>query len=341
MGSGVKMKTSEENTTVWGIHCTMDDEAMFHKNSVIAIGWNDMGDLSKLEKTREAFKTAYLKVWPDDSKMTVAVQAGQTYRFACEVKVGDCVVFPSKADRMINLGVVEGEYFFDPEAGRFGQQRKVKWRRKLPRTAFSQGALYEAGSAMTFFQIKNYADEYLAALDKGFKKTILEEDETVAQTAEETENRTRDFIFNQLKKDKGYDFEPIVADLLRAMGYKSTKVSKHGGDHGVDIVAYKDELPPRIVIQVKSQDADITEELIQKLKGAMDPGDYGVFVALSHFKENAKAFLSRTPMIRGIDCDDFIDLFLKYYDKLDEKYQRKIPLRKVFIPNVVDNQQEN
>ena len=334
------MKTNEENVTVWGIHCTIDEESMFHKNSVMAIGWNDMGDLSKLEKTREAFKVAYQKIWPNDSKMTVAVQAGQVYRFACEVKVGDYVVFPSKVDRMINIGVVEGDYFFAPNVSRFGQQRKVKWLKKLPRTAFSQGALYEAGSAMTFFLIKNYAAEYLAALDKGFKKTILEEDETVAQTAEETENRTRDFIFNQLKKDKGYDFEPIVADLLRAMGYKSTKVSKHGGDHGVDIVAYKDELPPRIVIQVKSQDADIAEELIQKLKGAMDPGDYGVFVALSHFKENAKAFLEHTPMIRGIDCDDFIDLFLKYYDKLDEKYQRKIPLRKVFIPNVVDSQQE-
>lgn len=43
------MKTSEENTTVWGIHCTIDEEAMFHKHSVMAIGWNDMGDLSKLE----------------------------------------------------------------------------------------------------------------------------------------------------------------------------------------------------------------------------------------------------------------------------------------------------
>ena len=335
------MKTSEENVTVWGIHCTIEEEAMFHKDSVIAIGWNDMGDLSKLAGTREAFKAAYQKVRPDDSKPTVAVQAGQVYRFACEVKVGDYVVFPSKADRMINVGVVEGGYFFAPNVSRFGQQRKVKWLKKLPRTAFSQGALYEAGSAMTFFQIKNYAGEFLAALDKGFKKMILEEDETVAQTAEETESRTRDFIFNQLKKDKGYDFEPIVADLLRAMGYKSTKVSKHGGDHGVDIVAYKDELPPRIVVQVKSQDADISEELVQKLKGAMDPGDYGVFVALSHFRENAKAFLARTPMIRGIDCDDFIDLFLKYYDMLDEKYKRKIPLRKVFIPNVVDGQQEN
>ena len=74
------MKTNEENATVWGIHCTIDEESMFHKNSVMAIGWNDMGDLSKIGKTREAFKTAYQEVWPEDSKMTVAVQAGQVYR---------------------------------------------------------------------------------------------------------------------------------------------------------------------------------------------------------------------------------------------------------------------
>ena len=332
------MKTCEENVTVWGIHCTIDEESMFHKNSVMAIGWNDMGDLSKIGKTREAFKAAYQEVWPDDSKMTVAVQAGQVYRFACEVKVGDYVVFPSKVDRMINIGVVEGDYFFAPNASRFGQQRKVKWLKKLPRTAFSQGALYEAGSAMTFFLIKNYAGEYLAALDKGFKKTILEEDETVAQTAEEIVNQTRDYIFKELKKQfKGYDFEPVVEDLLRAMGYKRTKVSKHGGDHGRDIIVYKDELPPRIVVQVKSQDADINEGLIQQLKGSMNEGDYGVFVALSHFTDHAKKFLDMTPRIRGIDCDEFISLFLKYYDVLDEKYRAAIPLQRVFIPNVVDN----
>ena len=67
------MKANEENVTVWGIHCSVDEESMFHKDSVIAIGWNDMGDLSKIESTRDAFKTAYQKVWPGDSKMTVAV----------------------------------------------------------------------------------------------------------------------------------------------------------------------------------------------------------------------------------------------------------------------------
>ena len=87
------MKANEECVTVWGIHCTIEEESMFHKNSVMAIGWNDMGDLSKIGKTRDAFKAAYQEVWPGDSKMTVAVQAGQVYRFACEVKVGDYVVF--------------------------------------------------------------------------------------------------------------------------------------------------------------------------------------------------------------------------------------------------------
>ena len=39
---------------------------------------------------------------------------------------------------------------------------------------------------MTFFLVKNYADEYLKALDKDFKGNIMEPDtdETVAQTAD-------------------------------------------------------------------------------------------------------------------------------------------------------------
>jgi restriction system protein len=52
--------------------------------------------------------------------------------------------------------------------------------------------------------------------------------------------------------------EEFIADLLKAMGYRTT-ISPQGGDSGIDIVAYKDELPPRIAVQVKSQDSDIKE----------------------------------------------------------------------------------
>ena len=83
------------------------------------------------------------------------------FRFVHEVQIGDYIVYPSKVDRTINLGIVEGEYAYCPEATEYVQQRAVKWIKKLPRTAFSQGALYEIGSAMSFFMVKNYAEEFL------------------------------------------------------------------------------------------------------------------------------------------------------------------------------------
>jgi len=130
---------------------------------------------------------------------------------------------------------------------------------------------------------------------------------------------------------KGYDLELFVADLLKAMGYR-TKVSPQGGDSGIDITAYKDELPPRILVQVKSQDADIKEATIQSLKGAMREGDYGLFITLSNYTKNAKTYLDSTPIIRGINGTDLVELVLKYYGNLSEKYQRIIPLKMVYIP---------
>ena len=86
------------------------------------------------------------------------------------MQIGDYVVFPSKTDRMVNIGVVESEYQYSPDAIEYKQQRSVKWIKHLPRMSFSQGALYEIGSFMSLFTVKNYADEFLSALDKGFKK---------------------------------------------------------------------------------------------------------------------------------------------------------------------------
>lgn len=327
-----------EEKRVWGIH-TQNDK-LFLQDSVIAIGWREFGDLSVLNATREDYKQHYLEVYPDAKKGAVANSAGMLYRFAHEAQMGDYVVFPSKSDRMINIGVIEGDYFYVATAHEYVQQRKVKWIKHLPRTSFSQGALYEIGSAMSFFMIKNYADEFLAALDKNFKKAIADtssEDETVAATAEEIIESTKDFILKELSKNlKGYDLELFVADLLQAMGYR-TSVSPHGGDSGIDITAYKDELPPRILVQVKSQDSDIKESTIQSLKGAMREGDYGLFVTLSNYTKNAQKYLESTPIIRGINGAELVELILKYYPDLSEKYRKMIPLKMVYIPVARDD----
>ncbi|MCI8602026.1 MAG: restriction endonuclease [Oscillospiraceae bacterium] len=320
------------NITVWGIH-TMDD-SLFLNQGLIAIGWEEMGNLSAINATRDAYKEKYLAVYPNAKKGSIPTSAGMLYRFVHEVQEGDYVIFPSKTDRKINIGVVESAYFYDAAAARYPNRRKVKWLKHLPRTAFSQGALYEVGSVMTFFQVKTYADEYLKARDKDFKGNIVasDTDETVAQTADEIIETTRDFILKELSKNlKGYDLELFVANLLQAMGYR-TIPSPRGGDSGIDITAYKDELPPRIVVQVKSQDGDIKETTIQSLKGAMREGDYGLFVTLSNYTKNAQKYLDSTPIIRGINGMELVELVLKYYDQLSLKYRKMIPLKMVYIP---------
>lgn len=327
-----------EEKRIWGIHT--QDDGLFLKNGVIAIGWRDMGDLNNIDANRDAFKEKYIQVYPDAKKGSIATGAGMLYRFCHEAQIGDYVVFPSKSNREVNIGVVEGEYVYDPNQVEYVQTRKVKWLEHLPRVAFSQGALYEIGSAMSFFSVKNYADEFLGALDKNFKKNYSSdsEDESVGATADDIIESTKDFILKELSRQfKGYDLENFVADLLRAMGYRTT-VSSQGGDSGIDIMAYKDELPPRILVQVKSQDGDIKETTIQSLKGAMREGDYGLFVTLSNYTKNARKYLDSTPVIRGINGTELVDLILKYYHDLSDKYKNMIPLKMVYIPVVKEDE---
>lgn len=329
-----------DSLVVWGMHTK--DESIFLKDKKIAIGWEEMGDLSLVEPTRDAFKQRYTEAYPEAKKGSIATSAGELYRFVHEMKQGDYVVYSCRADRNVYIGVVDGPYEYAGDDVLYPNRRPVRWLKHLPRTSFTQGALYELGSALSVFTIKNYADEYLGALEKGFAPKTADDDgdETVAATAEEIQDATRDFILKELSRNlKGYGLEDFVAELLRAMGYRTT-VSPQGGDSGIDISAYKDELPPRILVQVKSGDGNVTETTIQSLKGAMREGDYGLFVTLADYTKNAQKYLDMTPIIRGINGDELVELTLKYYEQLDERYRKIIPLKMVYIPVASENEHE-
>ena len=87
-----------------------------------------------------------------------------------------------------------------------------------------------------------------------------------------------------------------------------------------------------------SRRADIKEATIQSLKGAMREGDYGLFVTLSNYTKNAQKYLDSTPIIREINGTELVDLILKYYHDLNDKYKKMIPLKMVYIP-VAKNEQ--
>ena len=67
---------------------------------------------------------------------------------------------------MVHFGRVEGGYKYDPKTSPgYPNTRSIKWLKAVPRTQFTQGALYELGSAMSLFQVKNYGDQYRSALE--------------------------------------------------------------------------------------------------------------------------------------------------------------------------------
>ena len=109
---------------IWGIHT--QDEGLFLKDDKIAIGWKEIGDLRSIPANRDDFKEKYFQVFPDAKKGSVATCAGMLYRFCHEVQSGDYIVYPSKSDRMINIGEVTGDYEYAAEAHEYVQQRSVK-----------------------------------------------------------------------------------------------------------------------------------------------------------------------------------------------------------------------
>ncbi len=262
------------------------------------------------------------------------------YRFVYEINIGDYIIYPSKLDKRVHIGQVTGEYAYRPElSSAYPNTRAVKWLKDIPRTAFTQGALYEIGAAQSFFQVKNYADEFIAVLAGDAPIEESGEDNTVTAVAENIEEQTATFIRKRLSQElKGFPFERFIAHLLNIIGYK-TRLSPQGGDGGIDIIAHKDALgiePPIIKVQVKSNDGVITPDKVQALYGNVETGEYGLFVTLSSFSAKASAFAKSKSNLRLIDGDELIELILANYEAIDSKYKAMLPLKNVYIPTTVE-----
>ena len=338
---------NDTETVRWGIHAgrTGDADTLFLKRNCIAIGWAKMGDMSAVRPDREAFKARVAEVFPEKKPGAIPNNAGQLFRFVHEMKAGDIVVYPSKRDRMIHLGRIEGPYVHDPktEPG-YPNCRAVKWLKEVPRTSFSQGALYEIGSALSLFLVRNYAEEFRAALEgKMNHPSPVLQDESVAAVAEEIEETTRDFVLKQLAQElKGHPFAEFVAHLMNTMGYR-TRVSPAGPDGGIDIVAHKDELgfePPIIKVQVKSSEGSIGDPAVSALYGKVGTGEFGLLVTLGVFTTQAANFAKSKSNLRLIDGDELVKLIFQHYDQFDSRYKGLVPLRRIYVPEVIEVDEE-
>ena len=163
------------------------------------------------------------------------------------------------------------------------------------------------------------------------KETIIE----LENLEEQANNGIRDF----LRSKNPYEFQDMVAALLKAMGYYIQSVAPKGKDGGVDVVAYVDPLgaqTPRIKVQVKHKpDAVIGASDIRALLGILRSGDIALFVTSGTYSLDAKnTAASSREFIRLIDGDEFIEMWQNYYDKMSDDDKNMLPLKRIsFLGN--------
>lgn len=349
-------EVAEMYKNIWGIHMDRSVGLTPIEQNYIGIGWSELGDLSKLSPNRDSFKAALKETQSDATEASVRAQSSPLFRFLHEMQIDDYIIYPSKTDRMIYVGIIKGDYEYqiNLEDDEYKNRRKVEWitPNGIPRNNFSQATLNELGAYITIFAIKpQTANEILGSLGLfGFDQENinllpnLEEsdessDDEIATKAitETTKTSTEDFIIRKLHQNlNGYQFEEFVAHLLECMGYVA-RITQKSGDGGVDIIAHKDILgfePPIIKVQCKKTLTSNGLPEINQLLGTLGDEEYALFVNLGSYTIQARNKATNKSKLRLIDGKEIINLIYRYYDSFSPQYRALIPLRKIFIPDL-------
>jgi restriction system protein len=151
-------------------------------------------------------------------------------------------------------------------------------------------------------------------------------------TFEQAEEQAWSEVEQYLRGMPPYDFQELVAALLRAMGYHVAWVAPPGKDGGIDILAWGDPLgtrPPRIKVQVKRVGQNVSVEGLRSFMALLGDDDVGLFVTTSGFTKDAQeeARTQEKRKVTLVDLERFFDLWVEHYGRLDEAARRRFPLQ--------------
>lgn len=312
----------------------------FEKAGCVAIGWNELGDMSRIS-SREELRTAIEKEYPGDKEAQIRISVGQAYKFRFEINVGDIVVSYSPTERFYLVGEVTSKYEYNPgKVPDFNNVIPVKWLEKIPRDNLSVESRNSLGSALSCFSLSEHVLDEFNSLLKG------ETPETETEAGEaETEldvlrrdviERANEFIKDELLKLPWDEMQDLVAGILRGMGY-ITKVSPRGPDRGKDVTASPDGLgiqQPRIRVEVKHRPrTKIEASEIRSFIAGLRPHQIGLYVSTGGFTREShyEAERAQTP-VTLVSLDDLVDLYIEYYQQLDAKCRALLPLINIYWP---------
>lgn len=197
---------------------------------------------------------------------------------------------------------------------------------------------YKDPAVFMLENVRRYNEWHKATQSEHVDIEIVDVDETSRTTTfEEAEESAWNEIAEFLSKMPPYDFQELVAALLRAMGYHVPWVAPRGRDGGVDIVAYTDPIGasgPRIKVQVKRMTSGkVTVEGLRSFLAVLGSQDVGLFVSLGGFTSDAelevRAQDSRRLLL--VDMERLVTMWIEHYSKLREEDKMFLPLRPVYF----------
>jgi restriction system protein len=153
---------------------------------------------------------------------------------------------------------------------------------------------------------------------------------------EQAEEQAWNEVEQYLRAMPPYEFQELVASLLRAMGYHVSWVSPPGKDGGIDILAWGDPLgtrPPRIKVQVKRVGQNVSVDVLRSFMAVLGDDDVGLFVTTSSFTKDAieEARTQAKRKVTLVDLERFFDLWVEHYDRLDDVARSRFPLQPVYF----------
>lgn len=328
----------------------------FREQSIVAIGWAQLGRDALDCRSREDLIALYKKRFPQAKDGSVTSSVSQVWRFLRDLTAGDLVTTYSPSNRTYLVGRVLG----DAEC-RVGADpyltfiRKVEWKSgEVERDQLSGAAKNSLGSTLTVFVVPDFAAKELLASTEASVSTPssevsvgdsnevsivdsegVEDQLLVADPISTLESLALERIKDRVAALSWEDMQFLVAGVLRAMGYK-TQVSPAGPDRGKDIIASPDGFGfenPRIVVEVKHRSGQMGSQAIRSFLGGRHKDDRGLYVSTGGFSKDAYYEADRATIpVMLWTMDNMVRTLLEHYDATDAETKRLVPLRKTYVP---------
>lgn len=176
--------------------------------------------------------------------------------------------------------------------------------------------------------------EWHAAQPDDQSSQVQDREVEIVASLEEAEDNAFAVIYQYLSDMDPYDFQDLVGVLLEVMGYFVSWIAPRGKDGGVDIIAFQDPLGAtgrRIKVQVKRQADKVSRSSLSSFLGVLGEDDIGLFICTGGFSPEAmsSARAEQTRILRLIDAEDLLNLWIEYYEKIPQSKRSLLPLRAI------------